>query len=96
MAQFGALDYGMRVWLDPNRLAALKLTATDVAGAIRAQNVQAMAGELGAPPFGGGASSGGAHLDSDAMRRLSPRVQGVTSFADSRRRVGVCGRVVTG
>ena len=59
VAQFGALDYGMRVWLDPNRLAALKLTATDVAGAIRAQNVQATAGELGAPPFGGGASSGG-------------------------------------
>ena len=56
VAQFGALDYGMRVWLDPNRLAALKLTATDVAGAIRAQNVQATAGELGAPPFGGGAS----------------------------------------
>ena len=51
VAQFGALDYGMRVWLDPNRLAALKLTATDVAGAIRAQNVQATAGELGAPPF---------------------------------------------
>ena len=42
----------MRVWLDPNRLAALKLTATDVAGAIRAQNVQATAGALGAPPFG--------------------------------------------
>ena len=59
VAQFGALDYGMRVWLDPNRLAALKLTATDVAGAIRAQNVQATAGELGAPPFGGGASFGG-------------------------------------
>ena len=59
VAQFGALDYGMRVWLDPNRLAALKLTATDVASAIRAQNVQATAGELGAPPFGGGASFGG-------------------------------------
>ena len=59
VAQFGALDYGMRVWLDPNRLAALKLTATDVAGAIRAQNVQATAGELGAPPFGGGVSVGG-------------------------------------
>ena len=53
VGQFGALDYGMRVWLDPNRLAALKLTATDVAGAIRAQNVQATAGELGAPPFDG-------------------------------------------
>ena len=58
VAQFGALDYGMRVWLDPNRLAALKLTATDVAGAIRAQNVQAAAGALGAPPFGGAPRSG--------------------------------------
>ena len=53
VAQFGALDYGMRVWLDPNRLALLKLTATDVAAAIRAQNVQATAGQIGAPPFDG-------------------------------------------
>ncbi len=53
VAQFGALDYGMRVWLDPNRLALLKLTAADVAAAIRAQNVQATAGQIGAPPFDG-------------------------------------------
>ena len=39
VAQFGALDYGMRVWLDPNRLALLKLTAADVVAAIRAQSV---------------------------------------------------------
>ena len=52
VAQFGALDYGMRVWLDPNRLAQLRLTAADVARAIRAQNIQATAGEIGAPPFG--------------------------------------------
>ena len=53
VSQFGALDYGMRVWLDPSRLASLKLTATDVAAAIKAQNVQATVGQLGAPPFDG-------------------------------------------
>ena len=89
VAQFGALDYGMRVWLDPNRLAALKLTATDVAGAIRAQNVQAAAGALGAPPFGGALRSGagtspsgggassddGASLDAGASLHDAPQFQ---------------------
>lgn len=51
--QFGALDYGMRVWIDPDRLTQLRLTAADVARAIRGQNIQATAGEIGAPPFGG-------------------------------------------
>ncbi len=51
VAQFGALDYGMRVWLDPDRLFALNLTAGDIQNAIRQQNVLAAAGELGAPPF---------------------------------------------
>jgi multidrug efflux pump len=40
----------MRVWLDPDRLAARELTATDVVRAIREQNVQVAAGVLGAPP----------------------------------------------
>ena len=81
VAQFGALDYGMRVWLDPNRLAALKLTATDVAGAIRAQNVQATAGELGAPPFGGGASSDGAPQFQYAVRARG-RLASVEEFGN--------------
>ena len=81
VAQFGALDYGMRVWLDPNRLAALKLTATDVAGAIRAQNVQATAGELGAPPFGGGASSAGAPQFQYAVRARG-RLASVEEFGN--------------
>ena len=53
VSQFGALDYGMRVWLDPNRLTSLNLTSTDIADAIEAQNIQATAGQLGAPPFEG-------------------------------------------
>ena len=52
VAQFGARDYGMRVWLDPDRLTQLRLTSADVARAVRAQNIQATAGEIGAPPFG--------------------------------------------
>lgn len=51
VSQFGAQDYGMRVWLDPDRLTALGLTAGDVTQAIENQNVQASAGSLGAPPF---------------------------------------------
>ena len=47
---FGAGEYSMRVWLDPDRLASRQLTATDVVRAIREQNVQVAAGVLGAPP----------------------------------------------
>jgi multidrug efflux pump len=47
---FGAGEYSMRVWLDPNRLASRQLTASDVVQAIREQNVQVAAGVLGAPP----------------------------------------------
>ena len=47
---FGAGEYSMRVWLDPDKLAARQLTATDVVRAIREQNVQVAAGALGAPP----------------------------------------------
>ena len=47
---FGAGEYSMRVWLDPDKLAARQLTATDVVRAIREQNVQVAAGVLGAPP----------------------------------------------
>ncbi|WP_138379436.1 efflux RND transporter permease subunit [Luteithermobacter gelatinilyticus] len=48
---FGTREYSMRVWLDPDRLAALNLTATDVIQALRAQNVQVAAGTLGQPPM---------------------------------------------
>lgn len=51
VSQFGPLDYGMRVWLNPDRLTSLNLTTSDVANAISSQNIQATAGQLGAPPF---------------------------------------------
>ena len=42
----GALDYGMRIWLDPDRMAALSLTTDDVVTAIREQNVQVAVGQV--------------------------------------------------
>ncbi|SER89871.1 hydrophobe/amphiphile efflux-1 (HAE1) family protein [Vreelandella subterranea] len=48
---FGGGDYAMRAWLDPERIAARGLTASDVVGAMREQNVQASAGQLGAEPI---------------------------------------------
>ncbi len=62
---FGAGEYSMRVWLDPDRLASRQLTASDVVRAIREQNVQVAAGVLGAPP-----------APSDATFQLSINTQG--------------------
>ncbi|QRK81997.1 efflux RND transporter permease subunit [Pseudomonas granadensis] len=47
---FGMGDYSLRVWLDPNKTASRNLIATDVVTAIREQNRQVAAGQLGAPP----------------------------------------------
>jgi hydrophobe/amphiphile efflux-1 (HAE1) family protein len=47
---FGARDYAMRVWLDPDRLQSLGLTASDVVTALQGQNVQVASGVLNEPP----------------------------------------------
>jgi hydrophobe/amphiphile efflux-1 (HAE1) family protein len=47
---FGSRDYAMRVWLDPQRLQTLGMTATDVVGALQRQNVQVASGVLNQPP----------------------------------------------
>jgi hydrophobe/amphiphile efflux-1 (HAE1) family protein len=47
---FGGRDYSMRVWLDPNRLESLAMTADDVVKALQGQNVQVAAGTLNQPP----------------------------------------------
>jgi multidrug efflux pump len=75
---FGAGEYSMRVWLDPDRLAARALTATDVVRAIREQNVQVAAGVLGAPP-----------APSDATFQLSVNTQGRLTTEDEFRNVVV-------
>ncbi len=47
---FGSHDYAMRIWMDPERLTALGLTADDVISAIQQQNLQAAAGAIGTAP----------------------------------------------
>ncbi len=47
---FGVREYSMRIWLDPDRIAARDLTAEQVLDALRAQNVQVAGGSLGEPP----------------------------------------------
>ncbi len=49
----GERDYSVRAWLDPQKLAALNLSAADVANAIRTQNIEAPVGQIGQPPTGG-------------------------------------------
>lgn len=46
----GGAEYGMRIWLAPGKLANLGLTPADVIGAIKQQNIQAPAGQIGASP----------------------------------------------
>jgi hydrophobe/amphiphile efflux-1 (HAE1) family protein len=47
---FGARDFAMQVWLDPNRLQSLNLTAQDVTSALQGQNIQVASGVLNQPP----------------------------------------------
>jgi multidrug efflux pump len=54
---FGAREYSMRIWLDPNKVASRGLTAQDVVQAIQEQNVQVAAGIVGAQPAPEGAAA---------------------------------------
>lgn len=48
---FGARDYAMRIWIDPEKLANFDLSTQDVIAAIQTQNLQAAAGRIGAAPL---------------------------------------------
>ena len=54
---FGSRDYGMRIWIDPDKAAAHNLTAGEIVGVLRAQNVQVPAGAVGQPPFSAAGSA---------------------------------------
>ena len=69
---FGGGDYSMRIWLDPQRVAARNLTAGDVVRSIREQNVQAAAGVVGAPPNAQGTDF---QLSIDTVGRLATEEQ---------------------
>ncbi|MEM7687523.1 MAG: multidrug efflux RND transporter permease subunit [Pseudomonadota bacterium] len=62
---FGAREYSMRIWLDPERMRALGIVPQDVVGALRAQNVQVASGTLGQPP-----------IDQSAARQIAVRTLG--------------------
>ncbi len=49
---FGAKDYSMRIWVDPERLAGMNLNASDIVKAIRSQNMQVATGQIGQQPAG--------------------------------------------
>jgi multidrug efflux pump len=65
---FGERDYSIRVWLDPQKLAARNMTAVDVANAVRKQNLAAALGQVGQPPVGGTQSF---QMPVDTLGRLS-------------------------
>jgi hydrophobe/amphiphile efflux-1 (HAE1) family protein len=83
---FGARDYSMRLWLDPDKIANLGLTAGDVLAAIRAQNLQITGGQLAAPPI--------------ADRAFQPnltftgRLKDIAQFEDILVKAGADGRTV--
>src|SRR5215475_3590903 len=72
---FGARDDAMRIWLDPDKVAAYNLDASEVLAALRAQNVQVSAGVLNQPPVSGSAAY---QLNVQTLGRLSTPEQ----FAD--------------
>src|SRR6266576_869165 len=65
---FGARDYSMRVWLDPEKIAARNLTAGEVVAALRAQNVQVASGVLNQPPM---PKPGAFQLNVETLGRLT-------------------------
>ncbi len=82
----GARDYAMRVWLDPEKVAARNLTAGEVIAALQAENVQVSAGVLNQPPV---ATPGAFQLSIETLGRLSSPEQ----FGDIVIRTDPAGRI---
>ncbi|WP_298577614.1 multidrug efflux RND transporter permease subunit [uncultured Luteimonas sp.] len=84
---FGGGDYAMRLWLDPDKVAARGLTAGDVLRAVREQNVQVSAGQLGAEPIANG---------SDFLLPINARgrLETVEEFGDIVLEAGTGGEIV--
>ncbi|MGA9578528.1 MAG: efflux RND transporter permease subunit, partial [Terrimicrobiaceae bacterium] len=84
---FGAREYSMRIWLDPDKLANLNMTPDDVVAALRQQNIQVAAGVIGQPPM---ASGNPLQLNISALGRLSEEQQ----FEDIVVKTGDQGQIV--
>jgi multidrug efflux pump len=83
---FGTGPYSMRIWLDPQKLASRGMTAGDVVQALREQNVQVAAGQVGAPPTPG---ESGFQIAINTQGRLSNEEQ----FGDIVIRAGAEGQI---
>jgi multidrug efflux pump subunit AcrB len=83
----GERDYSMRLWLDPEKMSARNLTASDVVTAIAQQNTQVAAGQLGQPPISSGQVF---QFPMSTMGRLSD----VDQFADMILKADGRGRLV--
>lgn len=84
---FGQRDYSMRIWLDPDKLAARNLTAGDVVNALREQNVPVATGQIGQPPVRSGQQL---QMTLDMRGRL----QSVAEFENVIVKVGSRGQLV--
>jgi multidrug efflux pump len=84
---FGGGDYAMRIWLDPDKVAARGLTASDVLRAVREQNVQVSAGQLGAEPMPNGS-------DFLLLINAKGRLQSTEEFSDIVLKTGADGEIV--
>ncbi|MDP5032224.1 MAG: efflux RND transporter permease subunit [Paraglaciecola sp.] len=82
---FGAGEYSMRVWLDPNKVSALGLSPSQITAAIREQNQQAAAGSLGAQPSG--------EADFQLLINVKGRLSRVEEFENIIIKVGERGEV---
>jgi hydrophobe/amphiphile efflux-1 (HAE1) family protein len=94
----GGREYAMRIWLDPDKVAAYDLSASEVLAVLRAQNIQVSAGVLNQPPV---KSAEAYQINIEALGRLSTpeefaRVVVKTDAAGRVTRIGDIGRVEVG
>ncbi len=83
----GQADYSMRLWLDPERMANLGLSVTDINQSLREQNIQVAAGKIGAPPFDG-------NLQTEYTLRTQGRLEDVEQFENIVLRARVDGSAI--
>ncbi|HEY5793328.1 MAG TPA: efflux RND transporter permease subunit, partial [Chthoniobacterales bacterium] len=84
---FGAREYSMRIWLNPEKIASLNMTAGDVVQALREQNMQIPAGTIGGQPAPPG-------LDFQMTVTTQGRLEDVSQFEDIVIKTGAAGEVV--
>ena len=84
---FGARDYSMRIWLNPEKIASLGMTAGDVVQALREQNIQIPAGSVGGQPAPAG-------LDYQLAVTTQGRLESVEAFEDIVIKTGESGETV--